>query len=167
MIRHFGRVFVLLLLMGAAVACGDDDSSDGDASAQSEEEAEQAAEEAIEAEVGGECGFLGKFAGTGFDTAFDPTTAMTEGGEAFSLLADEVQEVADAAPGEISDAFQTLADGFEQFAEVFAEVDLSNPQAIDPEVFEQFEQGPGEDFEAAAEEIDAWIQENCSGLTGG
>lgn len=166
MLKYFARTFVLLLLIGAA-ACGGDDSGDGDVGARSEEDAEQAAEDALEDELGGECGFLGRFAGTGLESAFDPTTAMTEGGEAFELLAEEVQEVAEAAPDEISDAFRTMADGFEQFAEVFSDIDLSDPQNIDPSVFEQLEQGPGEDFEAAAQEIDAWIQENCPGLTGG
>lgn len=163
-IRLFVLVAATALLLGA---CGDDDTST-EAGAP-EDEAEDAAEDVLEDELGSGCGFLGKFAGTGFDQAvgLDPTSALSDGGEAFTALAEEFREVADAAPDDIQDQFQTMADGMADMAEVFSEIDLSDPSNIDPTAFEQFEDGPGADFESAAEEVDAWIRDNCEGAGGG
>ncbi|MGK2928963.1 MAG: hypothetical protein ACSLFO_05230 [Acidimicrobiales bacterium] len=172
-------VGVLSLLLGA---CGDDDddATSGDAETVENDESasdagdgdvEEAAEDAVEGEIDamfdGDCAFLGQFAGAGFEEGFDPTAALTGGdaGEAFALLAEQFEEVADAAPGEIEDSFATLAEGMGSFADAFAGIDFSDPSSIDPEALETleaFEDGPGAEFEAASEEVSAWIEENCA-----
>ncbi len=173
-----GLVGVLALLLGA---CGDDDDAstdagtvenDGSASDSGDGDVEEAAEDAAEGEIDaafdGDCAFLGQFAGAGFEEGFDPTAALTGGdaGEAFAILAEQFEEVADAAPGEIEDSFATLAEGMGSFAEAFSGIDFSDPSSIDPEALESleaFEDGPGAEFEAASEEVSAWIEENCAG----
>lgn len=161
-IRVLVAVAALTLLLGA---CGDDDTDTGidtssGGSNASEGEAEELAEDVIEDQLGGECGFLGKFAGAGFDEALnlDPTSALTDGGMAFAAAAEEFQEVADAAPGDIQDAFQALADGMSEFADAFAGMDLSDPSSFDPSVLEDLD---NEKFDQASDEVDAWVEEHC------
>lgn len=157
---------VLLLFAALAMllaACGDDDSASN---------AEQQAEDAIGERFGGECGFLGEFAGAMED--FDPTGAMGSGesidfGEFYGELAAEFQEVADAAPDDIRDAFQVMADSVTSAAEQLegVELDTSDPQNMDPEALaalQSLDQSFGEEFSDATQEIDDWIQENCGGL---
>lgn len=128
-------------------------------------------EEAL-AESMGECGFLAAFA-TAF-SEFDPTTMYsgeeaTDFGQLFAPLAQATKEVADAAPEEIRDAFGTLAEGFDRVAQELEGVvlDLTDPEAMDPETMaklESLDTAFGDDYEAAAAEVDAWMTENCSEL---
>lgn len=159
---RFSSLLVLLALVLAA--CGDDDTSTATADGGSDagqEEAERIAEDAIAGELGGECGFLGEFAG-GFEDAVDPGAAFGEdAGGAYDRLAEQFAEVADAAPGEIQDAFRTLADGMSAAAEAFAGVDFSDPESIDPEAFAELEETFGPEFEQASDDIEAWVTENC------
>lgn len=81
------------------------------------------------------------------------------------MLADEFEDVAGAAPDEIQDAFATLAEGMRTFADAFEGIDLSDPASMDAEAMAKLEQlgtGPGAEFEAASEEITAWMEANCS-----
>jgi hypothetical protein len=176
---HHPTIRLLALLTALTLvlaACGDDDTSsatddttqdDGGEPAgddSSEDDAEDAAEDAIDDQVGGDCGFLGEFATTGFDEAFDVEGALSgEGTEAFGAIAEEFQEVADAAPDEIQDAFSTLAEGMEALAEAFADVDFSDPSSIDPTVFEQIDD---ERYQEASEEVEAWMSEHCPDIVG-
>lgn len=164
-------LFAALSLVLAS--CGDDDDAapsdagDADVSDEAEKAAEDAAGDVLDSELGGDCAFLGEFAGAGFEENFDPTAALSEAdaGLAFSVLADEFEDVAGAAPSEIEDAFATLAEGMRTFADAFEGVDLSDPGSIDPEAMARLEQlgtGPGAEFEAASDEITAWIEANCS-----
>lgn len=155
---HLLAALALLL-----AACGDDDSASN---------AEQQAEDAISDRLGGECGFLAEFAGVMDD--FDPTSAMGSGGsidfgEFYGELADEFHEVADAAPDDIQDSFQVMADAVTSAAEQLegVELDTSDPQNMDPEALaalESLDESFGEEFSDATQEVDDWIQENCSGL---
>jgi hypothetical protein len=157
-------VAALSLLLSA---CGDDDDPSGDAAADAEDAAEDAVEDALDVEFSGDCGFLGEFAGTEFDEAFDPSAAFTDpdAGDVYGALADQFREVADAAPSEIQDAFRTMADGWDEFAEAFAGIDFTDPANLDPEAMEKLEdigEGFGTEFEEAAEEVSTWMEENCT-----
>lgn len=153
----------MALLLGA---CGDDDTETSSGGIASEGEAEDLAEDVLADQLGGECGFLSKFAGAGFDEALnlDPTSALTDGGAAFTAAAEEFQEVADAAPDDIQDAFQSLADGMSQIAEAFAGMDLTDPSSFDPSVLENLDD---EKLDQASDEVDAWVEEHCPGLDDG
>lgn len=180
--RSFWTVLLAVVAMALALtACGDDDSSDDAAPA--DDAAQDTSDDAAADEAGtdedaavdpsdldfdlGECGFLANFGDEGFEEAFDPSALMTGGGDAYSALADQFHEVADAAPDDIQDAFQTMAEGMDQFAEVFSDIDLSDPANIDPEALESLEaigDGPGAEFEAASAEIEDWINQNCANV---
>lgn len=167
--------------MFVAACGGDDDDTTTDAGgsgsgdSQSESDAEQAAEDAIGANLGGECSFLGKFAGVGLEESFDPSAAFAEGGEVdfgalYGPLAEEFGEVADAAPSEIKDAFQTMTEALGTLADQLDGVtlDFSDPTNIDPEAMAKFEE-LGEvfedsKFEDASNEIEAWIESNCENV---
>lgn len=182
--RSIWTVLLAVIAMSLALTgCGDDDSSDDDAPADNaaEDTSDDGADDAasdqgsadedpavdpsdLDFDLDGDCAFLANFA-TGIDEAFDPSAVMTDGGDAYAGFAEQFREVADAAPDEIKDAFETMADGMDQFAEAFSGVDLSDPANIDPEALESLENlgnGPGEEFEAASAEIEAWINQNCA-----
>lgn len=180
--RRF-RLLSLLVALGLLVsACGDDDSSI-DTSAAGEDTTDTSSEleettgdepagvdEDALAEGLGECGFLAEFA-TAFDD-FDPTAAFSgteavDFGQMFAPIAEAAEDVAAEAPSEIKDAFETLADGFSTVAEELdgVVIDMSDPENIDPEAmaaFEDLDASFGEEFDAAGEEIDAWMSENCA-----
>ncbi len=180
-------VAVAAVLSLAVTACGDDDtstaSSDTSTTATtasgSNSDAEQAAEDAAGAAIGGDCAFLGKIAGTGFEQAFDPTALMGNGqgavdfGAVYAPLADQLSQVADAAPDEIADSFHTLADGFKEVADQLdgVKIDFSDPQNMDPDAMAKLEAVGSTldtaEFQAASDEIDAWISANCDISTNG
>lgn len=146
----------------ALAGCGDDDdTSSGDSP---EDAVEDAAADAIESSLGSDCGFLAEMALTGFDSALDPTAALTDPdvNASYDALADQLREVADAAPDEIQDSFHRMADGFEAMSEALADIDVSDPSSIDPSAFEAFDDLDMDEFGEAAEEIDAWMTENCA-----
>lgn len=177
------RLLSLFVVLGLLLAaCGDDDDTTAateDTTSGEEAETEDTSDRDDAGEVEdalaeglGECGFLAGFA-TAFED-FDPTamysgTEATDFGAIFTPLAEAAEDVADAAPSEIQDAFRTVAEGFGAVAEQLEGVviDLSDPQSMDPEAMaklESLETSFGEDFEAASMEIDAWISENCADL---
>ncbi len=177
-----GALIAIALLL---TACGDDDTeaatddtvaepTEDETATETETESEDVGdidEDAVAGDLG-ECGFL-----TGFATAFedfDPTTMAgggeaTDFGELFGPLAEAAQEVADAAPDEIEDAFRTMADGFTAVAEELEGVviDFADPESMDPEAMAKLESlgtaFEGE-FEAASAEIETWVGENCGDL---
>lgn len=183
---HRSKILSPLVAVALLVtACGDDD----DTSAATDdtvvdETTETATEEGTEDDGGsdideeamaeglGECGFL-----TGFATAFedfDPTAVYggeeaTDFGQLFAPLAQATQDVAEAAPEEIRDAFRTMADGFSEIAAELEGVviDFADPESMDPEAMAKLEslgEAFGDEYEAAAEEVDAWVSENCADL---
>lgn len=182
--RRF-RLLSLLVALGLLVsACGDDDDTTTgttDDTAEDDTETSATLEETTDdepadidedalAEGLGECGFLADFA-TAFDD-FDPTaafsgTAAVDFGQMFTPIAKAAAAVAADAPSEIKDAFETLAEGFSTVAEQLdgVVIDMSDPQSIDPEAmaaFENLDASFGDEFDAASEEIDAWMAENCA-----
>lgn len=184
---RFMKVFALLVVASMALgACGDDDSGEtatgstaGEETAGEETAGDETpgdgddtgVDEDALAEGMGECGFLAGFA-TAFED-FEPPgvggTGETDFGAMFAPLADAAEDVADAAPSEIRDAFETVAEGFRTAADELEGVvlDLSDPENVDPEAMarlEELESSFSPDFEAAGEEIDAWIQDNCGDL---
>lgn len=188
MTKRSTRLRLLALVAAVAVfvaACGDDDNvaSNDDSSSETDgesNETENRAEDAVSDQfadqLGEKCGFLAEFVGVGFEGAFDPSAAMTgetfNFSEAFAPIAKEFQEVAAAAPDEIQDAFQTMADGFDELVEQFedVEVDFSDPQNIDPEALEAFDSidtaFDSDELNEASEEIEAWIGDNCEDAEG-
>ncbi len=172
------------LLSLAVTACGDDDTTNASDSSSTttsapKSDAEQAAEDAASAALGGKCAFLGKIAGTGFEQAFDPTALMGNGqgavdfGAVYGPLADQLTQVADAAPDEIADSFHTLADGFKQVADQLkgVSIDFSDPQNMDPDALAKLEAvGSSLDtaeFQAASDDVDTWMSANCDASANG
>lgn len=179
------RLLPVLVALGLlAAACGDDDATTeaGDdreptettEDTGSEEGGDDAVDEDEVAEELGECGFL-----SGFATAFedlDPTAFTggasgepTDFGALFVPLAEAAQDVADSAPDDIQDAFQTVAEGFTAVADELEGVviDFSDPQGMDPEAMaklESLDTSFGPEYEAASAEIETWMQENCGEL---
>lgn len=180
--RHRLLPLHLLVVLGLVfAACGDDDGSDvsaegddsadveDDGSADLEDDAEDAVRDELESEAGGECGFLASFADAFAD--LDPSEGIQQGetidfGALFGNLADEFQEVADAAPEEIREDFQTMAGAVDEVATQLegVEIDFSDPENIDEEAFAQLQSIDtvmDEEVDAAGEEIDSWISQNC------
>lgn len=183
---HRSKILSPLVAVALLVtACGDDDDTSAatddtvvDETTETATEEETAGDggadidEETMAEGLGECGFL-----TGFATAFedfDPTAVYggeeaTDFGQLFAPLAQATQDVAEAAPEEIRDAFRTMADGFSEIAAELEGVviDFADPESMDPEAMAKLEslgEAFGDEYEAAAEEVDAWVSENCADL---
>lgn len=176
--RRLLPVSLLAVLGLVFAACGDDDdiatsSEDTQPDVDADVDDADAPDEGLDEDAFsgdlGECGFFVEFA-TAFDE-IDPASLFATGeeidfGSFFGPLADEFEDVAAAAPDEIRDAFRTVADGFSDVAEELEGVviDLSDPESIDPETtakLEALESGFGAEFDAASEEIDAWMEANC------
>lgn len=181
------RIFIPIVAVALLLAaCGDDDDTStatDDAVEETEEtevptedESEDAGgtdvdEDAIAAGLG-ECGFLAGFA-TAFED-FDPSALYggaeaTDFGQIFAPMAQATQDVAEAAPAEIRDAFRTMADGFTAVAEELegVVVNFADPESMDPETMAKLEglsTAFGDEFEAASTEVEAWMNENCADL---
>ncbi len=183
------RLLPLSLLAVLALlftACGDDDDTStaaedtteetDDSTTETSEPEDDASDDGDTDSIGaaglGECGFLAEFADS-FDD-LDPTALFATGeevdfGSFFGPLAQQFQQVADAAPSDIQDAFRTVADGFTEVADQLEGVviDLSDPENVDPEAMAKLESLDSTftgDFETASAEIDAWVTENCGDL---
>ena len=94
--------------------------------------------------------------------------AATSGtGEAdLDAIVDAYDKFADEAPEEIRDAFKTLSEAFEQYADVLGDIDLSpgeTPTADDvAKMAEAAKSFSDAKLTAAAAEIEAWVKENCT-----
>lgn len=81
--------------------------------------------------------------------------------------ADQIQAMAAAAPAEIQDDLQVIADGLGQFYRALADMGYE-PGSVPTEeqlaqlstLFESIDQTA---FETASNNIDAWFNENCGG----
>jgi ABC-type glycerol-3-phosphate transport system substrate-binding protein len=75
--------------------------------------------------------------------------------------------IADEAPEEIQDAMATIADGYEELANAFKDVDLTDVQSFsDPEVqaaIEDLQSVFDEEYQQAAQTLSTYISENCTG----
>jgi hypothetical protein len=168
-ITTVAMVVVLLAFTGAACGGDDDDASD----------TTQATDDGSTTDDGGDTGGdTGTDVGAGFldeDCQFllagaflNPIAATSSGTDPdFEDTADQLDAIADEAPDEISDAMATLAEGYAQIAEVFKDVDLSDPSSFqDPEVaskISDLQEIVDDDYQAAATEVSTYISENCSG----
>lgn len=185
------RLLSLFLALGLLLAaCGDDDdTTEASTDDTTEETADDTATDTSEDDEGsdddgssglpsdvdlGECAFMADFAMT--IDSFDESALL--GGEDGSFgdfigaTADALDEVADGAPDEIADAFRTMADTFGQAADELegVQLDFSDPENMDPEAMQAFEQVgqlfSDPEFEAASTEIDTWMQAECPDLAG-
>lgn len=182
-------LFAALALIFAA--CGDDDDAsddvvdtptseetttteaDDDETTTTTEDEDDDDEEATGGTGGitgvGECGFLAEFA-TAFEE-FDANQMFGEGegnfGDVIAGMATGLDNAAKAAPSDIKDEFQLMADGFSHAADQLAGVsfDISDPSSMDPEVMQAFEEASAvfEDpqFMAASDRIADWMEDAC------
>jgi hypothetical protein len=177
------RLLSLLAVLGLLfAACGDDDDTTTAASDTTERTADDASDDDSDddgltddereelAGSLGDCGFLVGFAEAFADSDLDQAFTSGEAvdfGQLFGPMAAAMREVADAAPGEIKDAFQTVAEGFNAVADQLdgVVIDMSDPANMDPEAMAKLESMDtefDEDFERASEEIEAWMEANCA-----
>jgi hypothetical protein len=157
---------VVLALVGAACGGDDDDSAADetkttDDSATSDDGGDDGGSTDIGDFVDDDCEFL-------LTGAFQNPLASAQGGDIdFSDEASRLDEVADNAPDEIKDAMKTIADTWDEMADVLKDVDLSDPSSLrDPEVqqkFQQLSEIATDDYQAATEQLSTWLQENCTG----
>ena len=177
------KVLVLMLLgvVVVAVACGggDDDGNDqvatsAPAAAPAENDDAPAAPTQSDDSAGN-----GNNGGGGLNlldddcrfvlgSGFDATSFLQPDGESdLSTVAAAWRAITDRAPGEIRGELRVMADAFIEMAEIFDDIDLSNPQAFaDPEnqaAFEQLNDVFDTDrFNEASEAVDQWFDENCA-----
>ena len=174
------RWMILVLAVAAALALaacggGDDDDSGGGADAASPGTA--AASEQAEDEDQGDadddrdspfaaalldddCAFV--LGGPGLEEA----VAGLEGD--FGEVADAWQGITDRSPDAIRAEMQVMADTFRLMAEILAEVDLTDPQALtDPDnqakLLELNEVLDADAFNDASDAVETWFEENCTG----
>lgn len=177
--RPFWMLPIALMAAMAMVlgACGDDDAADvasDDSKTDDSKDDDATSDDDSDGDgigtFSGECGFFAEFGDEDFLSGFDPTGLGEDGpvdfGEFYEPLAAQMRELADNAPSDIEDAFQTLADSFETVAEKLKGVDLdfSDPANMDPKALEAFsslETTFDDEFEAASAEIEAWVSANC------
>lgn len=89
-------------------------------------------------------------------------------GDVFEQTADAISGLADDAPDEIRGDLETLADGVREIAEIFGDIDLSDPEALsDPENAEQLE-AIGERMEEldatvgeSSDRVEAYLSDEC------
>jgi hypothetical protein len=164
-------VAVLLVFSGAACG-GDDDSADEPEATDDGSPTDDGGDSGGSTDADLVDGFLDEDCQFLLAGAFlNPLGATVSGDDPnFGDTADQLDAIADSAPDEIQDALATLAEGFAEIAEIFEDIDLSDPSSFqDPDVvskFNELEEIADEDYEAAADEISTWMSENCSGLAG-
>lgn len=163
--RKFLALLFGLALFVPLAACGggdDEDSSSSSGSASSiedeDEETTTTTEEEDEDEGDGDssefCGVIDDIQDADFDEL------DFEDPEALAAALDALEELRDAAPGDLEEDMDQLIAGFEFLAENFD--DLSDPEAsaeLEEEFADEFE-----DFDAAGERVDEFSLEEC-GIT--
>ena len=153
--RRLGVLAVLLALLLVA-GCGDDDDGGGGS-----------------ASGGGSGNFCARAAV--FQERFDELDSQFSGdeapsGEVFEEAAAAISELADGAPGEIRDDLRTIADGVREIAEVFGDLDFSDPSSFSEEQMAELEEvgermeAIGEEVEAASGRVEVYLEEEC-GIT--
>lgn len=88
--------------------------------------------------------------------------------EAFEETADAIGGLADGAPSAVKGDLETLEKGVREIAEIFGDIDLSDPSALtDPANVEKFEE-MGERMEAldadigeASERVETYLSDEC------
>jgi hypothetical protein len=89
-------------------------------------------------------------------------------GDVFKQAADTISDLADGAPKEIKDDLETVADGVRQIADVFDDIDLSDPQALaDPDNAQALQEmgdrmeAVGTKVEDASNRVEAYLKDEC------
>lgn len=96
---------------------------------------------------------------------FDPTGSTAE---ELEKLADDFEQAKDDVPAEIADAFETWSSAWTQYVEVLggmSEGGMTNPANLE-KLQEASEVLESPEVEAAGKEIEAFLREQCSGVTG-
>ena len=170
--RRFASAALAAVLVLSAAACGGDDGGEG-----GEETTTSTAADTTGDDGGGSDG------GTDADVAaglldedcqvllagafLNPLAAAVPGADAdFDTTSDQLEAIAEAAPDEIEAAMATIADGFRQFAAVFEDVDLQDPQSFaDPEIqaaLQDLEEVFDDEYEAASQAVSDYVESNCT-----
>jgi hypothetical protein len=110
---------------------------------------------------------------TAFDEQFAELEEQFDGdelptAEAFEQAAAAIDDLADDAPEEIEGDMRTVSGAVREIAEIFGEIDLSDPEALtDPanagalaELNERMESLGGE-VEEASNRVEAYLEEEC------
>ena len=162
-----------LLLAFTGAACGGDDdasdqsTSDGTTNDSSSDDGSTADDGSTDADT--VAGFLDEDCRFLLSGAFlNPIAATASGTDAdFEATADQLDAIADAAPDEIKDSMATLAEGYAQIAELFKDIDFSDPSSLqDPDVQEKIQELNSiadDDYNQAADDVSQYISDNCSG----
>lgn len=92
--------------------------------------------------------------------------AFTGDSTDFGLVAEQLDALAEAAPAEVRDDFQALAEELGAFYEAMADFDFTPGQTPTPEQLAAMQaamEGVDEErLTAATESIEAWVEENCN-----
>ena len=182
-LRRFGALAVAFTLVGAGAACGgDDDDEAADETTTTTEESNSSDEDSGDEDSGGEdigldtgavdfgnldecLQFAGAYASLGLVFLGGAFGGETEDIDVDEIIS-EVQAVADEAPDDVKDAFETV---LETYQEVFdnledAGADLNDAfDFTDPDVAEAMEPLNGDDFNEANNEVSAFLDEQCAG----
>jgi len=173
--RFTGLAMATLLVLGAS-ACGSDD---GDGDGASDATTTTAGDTTtVGSDDGGDDGATDTIAGLGLideDCQFlaagaflNPLASLAPGTDTdIEENSARLEAIADEAPEEIQDAMATIADGYEELAAAFKDVDLRDAQSFtDPEVqsaLDDLQSVFDEDYQQAAQTISTYISENCTG----
>lgn len=108
-----------------------------------------------------------------FEERFEELDSELSGGDVpsgdlFEEAAQAIEDLADDAPGEISDDLNTVADGVREVAAVLEEVDFDDPELLeDPERAEELQavaarmEAIDAELQAAGERVEAYLQDEC------
>lgn len=159
-----GRRFLAVLVCGplllAPAACGGDDD-DADAGPGATTDLPDDVEQALDQFVPEDCQFL-------LSGAFlNPAAAFVPGADVdFGESADRFDELADAAPSELEDDLDVIANRFERMGEVVKDLDMSDPMTYQSEkgkaALAQLDSIFDDEYEAATAALSTYVDENCS-----
>ncbi|MFN8224222.1 MAG: hypothetical protein U0R50_13365 [Gaiellales bacterium] len=175
-----GLLLVVALFALGTTACGGDDSGSDEATpaestATTESVAEETTSDETTADETTDETALPDESGTS-DECLQLNEAALEVGKAFSSLsgndpasvkeaAAAFQEFASKAPEAVRGDFETLADTFSAYAELFGDVDLTSGETPDAETLAKIQEFATGDSakkaQEASERITAWSTEHC------
>jgi hypothetical protein len=164
-------VFLLAAVALVASACGDDSgsSSPETTGADSSSDGDIAIPDLDDLDLPGVSDECLAVAQAAAEAASAAGAAFTPGGD-LSQTETFFDGAIDAAPDEIKDDFEVLAQAFGDYAQAIqdAGADLSDPNSFtDPEVLAALQNGveafSTDAYEEAADNISAWGEANCSG----
>jgi hypothetical protein len=166
------RLFLLLAAVAlVASACGDDSgsSSPETTAAESSSDGDVAIPDLDDLDLPGVSDQCVEVAQAAAEAAGAAGAVFTPGGD-LSETGAFFDGAIDAAPDEIKDDFEVLAEAFGEYAQAIADAgaDLSDPNSFtDPAVLAALEDGvqafSTDAYQEAADNISAWGEANCSG----